>query len=172
MNLLRPLDLDLESRPISRSRFPGGRRRLVALAVVPALSLIAACDSGYAETSAYCGAVEDAKPAFVALQSGDPETFDQAFATFHELAQDSPSELDADWKVLDGAIADVEVALEAAGLDFAALSAGELPEDIDPQELRALMDGLEALASADITAAANSIEEHAFEACDVELAAG
>jgi hypothetical protein len=159
--------------PRGASRTPGDRRRrLAALALLPAAALIPACGSNDAATSAYCGAVEDAKPSFVALQTGEPESFDEVFATFHDLAQDSPGELDADWKVLDEAAKGVEDALDKAGLDFDAVTAGQLPAGIEPKELQAVMDGLEVLASQDVMDAADSIEEHALAECDVKLAAG
>ena len=168
---VRP-DGGLELTMPSRAPLLRGRRRLATAALVPVLALVAACGSNDPGTSAYCGAIEDAKPSFTALQSGDPETFEKAFAELHELAQDSPADLDRDWQALDEAITGVRAALGAAGLDFSTVAAGDLPGGVDPTELQAVTDALEALTTPAVQNAADRIEEHAFEACDVELAAG
>ena len=152
------------------------RRRAATLSVLVAASgLFVACGgTDTPEADGYCASVADAEADFAVLQAGDVAQFDDAFRALHELAKESPEAIDRDWKVLDGAIGDLESALSAAGLtvtDLDAVGAGNLPEDLDPRDLDALLTDLEALASDDVAAAADAIERHAFEECDVELAA-
>ncbi|WP_205475304.1 hypothetical protein [Nocardioides sp. SYSU D00038] len=153
------------------------RTRLLAaaLAVAPAAALLSSCGLGGAEAaeSPYCAAVADAKPAFASVQEGKAEKFDAAFATFHELAEQAPGDVAADWKVFDAAVVDIEEALDEAGLtfaDLASLGSGELPEQADPAALEKVVAATQELASSEVMDAVTAIEVHALDECDVTLA--
>ncbi len=92
--------------------------------------------------------------------------------TFHKLADEAPSEIDKDWKKLDGAITTVEKALKDAGLSFADLDKiqkGQMPEGVDASKLQGLANEMSKLSGADFTAASKAIEKHAKETCKVDL---
>ena len=146
----------------------------LASAVLLASSL-AACGGGGGggEDSDYCKDLKKAAKSFGGLKSGDDlGSLDEVFKTFHKLADEAPSEVDADWKKLDGAIATVEKALKDAGLsadDLAKIQQGQVPEDVDTSKLQGLASEMSKLSSSDFTKASKSIETHAKKTCKVDL---
>ena len=169
---LRKLSKLREQRPAASTR------RLAAAAVVPALMTLAACggdaDAKNSADSAYCAALSDAQDHFATFQAGDVEKFDGAFAAFHQLAGESPKEIEEDWLAFDGALVDLEDGLAAIGLkvsDLASVTEGKIPDGADAGDLAEVPDLMLALASDEFIAAATDIERHAIEECDIELAA-
>lgn len=139
-------------------------------------STLAACgggDGGGGEDSDYCKDLKKASKTFGNLSSGnDLGELDAAFGTFHKLADEAPSEIDKDWKKLDGAITTVEKALKDAGLSFADLDKiqkGQMPENVDASKLQGLANEMTKLSGSDFTAASKAIEKHAKETCKVDL---
>ncbi len=167
-----------------REQRPAASTRWLAAAVVPALLTLAACggdadadaDAGAKNSadSAYCSALSDAQEHFATFQAGEVEKFDEAFAAFHQLAGESPKEIEEDWLAFDGALADLEDGLAAIGLkvsDLADVTEGEVPPGADAGDLAKVPDLMLALVSDEFIAAATDIERHAIEECDIELAA-
>jgi hypothetical protein len=151
---------------------------LMALASAVLLaSTLAACGGGDGgsggEGSDYCKDLKSAKASFGDLSSGDDlGKLDDAFSTFHKLADEAPSDIDEDWKKLDGAITTVEKALKDAGVSFADLAkiqAGKIPEGVDVSKLQGLASEMSKLSSADFTKASKAIEKHAKKTCKVDL---
>lgn len=148
----------------------------LASAVLLASSL-GACGGGDGggsggSSSDYCKDLKKAKASFGDLSSGNLGDLDAAFKTFHKLADEAPSDIDEDWKKLDGAIATVEKALKDAGLTFADLAKiqqGEMPEGVDTSKLQGLASEMSKLSSADYEKASKAIETHAKKTCKVDL---
>jgi hypothetical protein len=139
-------------------------------------STLAACGGdnggGSGEDSEYCKDIKRASKTFGDLNSGDVAQLDKAFATFHTLADEAPSEIEDDWKKLDSAITTVEKALKDAGLTFADLAkiqSGEVPEGVDVSKLQGLASEMSKLSSADFTEASKAIDTHAKKTCKVDL---
>ena len=135
-------------------------------------------DKGSSASGDYCTQLKSAKADFDTFESDSPDfsKFDDAIATFHELADDAPSEVADDWKTLDGALTTMESALEDAGLkleDLGAISAGQLPEGMTAEELQALGPKLQSsfsgLETDDVKKAGDEIEKHAKSECNVDL---
>ncbi len=106
------------------------------------------------------------------LLGHDLGELDAAFSTFHKLADEAPSEIDKDWKKLDGAITTVEKALKDAGLSFADLDKiqkGQMPENVDASKLQGLANEMTKLSGSDFTTASKAIEKHAKKTCKVDL---
>ncbi|AXT85342.1 hypothetical protein C6I20_09175 [Aeromicrobium sp. A1-2] len=139
-------------------------------------STLVACgggDGGSGGTgSDYCKDIKKASKTFGSVSSGDIAQLDEAFATFHTLADEPPSDIKGDWKKLDGAITTVEKALKDAGLKFSDLSemqSGKVPEGVDLAKLQGLAGEMTKLGGADFTKASDAIETHAKDVCKVDL---
>lgn len=148
-------------------------KRSFALSAATALTaaLLTAC-SGGGETEAYCSDLESAKSDLDKLEAGDVASFEEVFKTIDALAKEAPDEVSEDWKQLDASLDEFESALNEAGLelsDMEKLSQGEIPQGVDPQKLQALGEDLDGLNSEDAEKAADDIEAHAKEECDIDL---
>jgi hypothetical protein len=135
-------------------------------------------DKGSSASGDYCTQLKAAKADFDTFESDTPDfsKFDDAIATFHELADEAPSEVADDWKTLDGALTQMESALEDAGLkleDLGAITAGQLPEGMTADELQALGPKLQSsfsgLDTDEVKKAGDEIEKHAKAECGVDL---
>ena len=166
-------------RGTPRKALPAATRWVAVAAVVPTIGMLSACggsadgsDQSSAD-SAYCSALSEAKPHFAALQEGDVERFDEAFAGLHELAGRAPSSISKDWQAFDGSLVGLEEAHAGLGLevaDLATISAGEVPKGADAGDLAQVPDLLLEHLSDEFTSSATGIERHAVEECDIELA--
>ena len=139
-------------------------------------STLGACGGGDGgsggASSDYCKDLKKAKASFGDLSSGNMGDLDDAFKTFHKLADEAPSDIDQDWKKLDDAIKTVEKALKEAGLSFADLEKiqkGEMPKDVDTSKLQGLASEMSKLSSSDYEKASKAIETHAKKTCKVDL---
>ena len=134
---------------------------------------LSACGGGSGgEGSDYCKDLKSATKTFDSLDSGDVSGLDKAFKTFHSLADESPGDIKADWKVLDDGITSVEDTLDKAGIkisDFAKIQAGELPEGVDATKLQEVAASFTKLSDEKFTKAADDIEKHAKDTCKVNL---
>lgn len=148
------------------------KHKAVLVAVATLLSgMLTACGGG-GDAAAYCDSLKEAEADFGSLDSGDVGNFDSAFKTLHELAEEAPDDVKDDWEVLDGALTDMETALQEAGIEFSDLegiSQGEFPEGVDMEKLTTLTEELGAITSGEVEEAGNNIEKHAKDECDVDL---
>jgi hypothetical protein len=122
--------------------------------------------------SEYCKDLKSASTQFDSLTSNDVSKLDEAFKTFHALADEAPTEIKDDWTTLDKGITSVEKALADAGLkfsDFAALQEGKMPEGVDVAKLQGLATEFQKLDSAEFDKASKAIEKHAKDTCEVNL---
>lgn len=123
--------------------------------------------------SEYCKDLKSASTQFDSLTSNDVSKLDEAFKTFHTLADEAPTDIKDDWATLDKGITSVEKALADAGLkfsDFAALQEGKMPEGVDVAKLQGLATEFQKLDSAEFDKASKAIEKHAKDTCEVNLA--
>lgn len=145
------------------------KKLALAGAVLAAATTLTACGSG---SSAYCSDLKSATKEFDSLEGSDLGQIDQAFATFHKLADEAPSDVESDWKVLDDGITSVEKSLDEAGIkleDLAKVQQGELPEGVDMAKLQGLAADFQKLSDEKFTKASDAIEKHAKDECDVDL---
>ena len=133
---------------------------------------LAGCGGGDGPDSEYCKDLKSASTQFDSLSSNDVSKLDEAFKTFHTLADEAPSDVKDDWDTLDKGITSVEKALDKAGLkfsDFAALQEGKMPEGVDVAKLQGLATEFQKLDSAEFDKASKAIEKHAKDVCKVNL---
>ncbi|HEY3530655.1 MAG TPA: hypothetical protein VGK78_16025 [Nocardioides sp.] len=143
-------------------------------------TLLAACGGGGSSSTSsgsYCDELKSDKTYFDSLNgsNADMSKLDTVFAKMHTLADKAPDNVSADWKTLDNAITTLQDALKAAGItpsDLASMQAGQVPKDVDPAKLQAVLPKLQALNSSDVSAAADKIAADAKKTCGVDLSAG
>jgi hypothetical protein len=147
----------------------------VITALVLGAGLLTGCGGGDSgEGSSYCDDLKSAQEEFSAFNSDNPDAADleKAIDRFHQLADEAPDEVKDDWATLDGALQDFQQALEDAGLtmdDLAKIQNGEMPENFDPAKLQELAPKLQSLGDQDFQDAADNIEKHAKDECNVDL---
>lgn len=168
MNLMSVADLADGVKNPYASTLKIGRIAGVALASMLVLGLSACSGGQSAETIKYCDSLRKADGAFTDLQAGDMSKLGAVFQTFHGLADDAPQDITDDWRVMDGAITQVETSLEEAGLSLADFESTAM--NADPKKLQAVLDNMESLSSEEVSDAADAIEKHALDDCDVKLA--
>lgn len=155
------------------------KRQIILIAMSAACATLAGCGqggsspAGGAAASAYCTSFAASEAAFQDMGSGDIASFGEAFAVFHDLAAQSPKEINPEWQTLDGAFLALEQGLETAGLDIgqldAVVSKGRIPKGVDVVELQKVMDEMAELGSAEFAEAADTIEQYGRDECDVDL---
>jgi len=134
---------------------------------------VAGCSGGSgSENDAYCKDVKKAQSDFSALGEGDFAKLDEAFKTFHTLADEAPSKIEPDWKVLESAITSMEKGFKEAGLkvsDLAEMQQGKLPEGVDPAKLEGLVSTMSKFSDAKFKTASDRIAKHAKDVCKVDI---
>ncbi|MEJ7635712.1 hypothetical protein [Aeromicrobium sp.] len=121
--------------------------------------------------SDYCKDLKASEKSISGLSSAGAK-LEEAFPKFHKLAAEAPSDIESEWKTLDGALLSIEKALKDAGLSVADLDqiiAGKTPDDIDVEAMTKLSSEFQKLADADFTKASKKIEKHAKDVCKVTL---
>ncbi|MET0930825.1 MAG: hypothetical protein ABWX74_14995 [Aeromicrobium sp.] len=122
----------------------------------------------------YCKDLKTAQSTFSDVSGNDFDALDSAIETFHKLAAEAPSAVEAEWKTLDGAFVKIEDAFEEAGIkmsDLADIQAGNIPEGVDVSKLTSLSSTFSEISSEKVTKAQDAIEKHAKDECDVDLGA-
>jgi phage-related minor tail protein len=146
----------------------------LATAALVAATLAGCGGSDDGPDSEYCKDLKSASTQFDSLSSNDVSKLDEAFKTFHTLADEAPDEVKDDWTTLDKGIVQVEKALDEAGLkfsDFAEMQEGKMPEGVDVSKLQGLATEFQKLDSAEFEKASKAIEKHAKDVCKVDLSA-
>jgi hypothetical protein len=161
---------------IPRPNATGGtvKHRLVLMAAATLMAgMLTACGGGDSgDTDAYCDSIKEAKADFESLDKADFSKLEDAFDKIHEIAGDAPDEVSDDWKILDDALQDMQKALADAGLevsDLEGLSTGQMPEGLDQEDLTKLVQDIQAVGSEEVKKAADNIEKHAKDECDIDL---
>lgn len=135
---------------------------------------VAVLERSQGPLGAYCDTLSAVASDIIApLEASDPGVFSAAFEAFYALSDQAPEEVEDDWAVVVGNVQEMEAAFAAAGLDLddlGAMSAGEIPEGLDPDRLAGLLATLEGLEGEDLDAAMAAIERHALRACGIDLA--
>lgn len=132
-------------------------------------STLAGCGGG---GGAYCDSLKEANADFKTVNEGNFEQMDKAFDRMQSLADEAPSEIDKEWKILDGAITDMRKALDKAGLNFddlGKIQTGEMPDGFDATKMAELAAEMQKVGSKDFQDAATTIEKHAKSECKVDL---
>lgn len=120
----------------------------------------------------YCQDIKAAKKTFSGVTGSSAAGLEDAFATFHKLADEAPSDVKDDWKVLDEAATTIEDGFKEAGIklsDLDDIQAGKLPEGLDASKLTSLATKLSDLTGQKFTDAQEAIAKQALADCKVDL---
>jgi hypothetical protein len=142
------------------------------------LCLLTACgdDNGDKASSGgdYCGDLKSAKKDVDALKGGNLKGIQDTVDTMHDLADEAPSEIKDDWKVLVEGVDKLVAAIKKAGLDdddMTTLQSGQIPDGVDMTALQDLMTEIQALDTDEFQKAGDNINKHAKDKCGVDLQA-
>ncbi|MFI5428353.1 hypothetical protein [Aeromicrobium sp. UC242_57] len=134
--------------------------------VVLGLSL-AACggsdDKAGGSSGDYCKELKSAQKTITGAASSG--SIQDSVEAFHRLAAAAPSDVKAEWKVLDGVFINLEKAFKDAKVDLSdseaaqkAISSGKISPEV-----------LSKMTTPEVTKAQTAIEKHAKKACDINI---
>jgi hypothetical protein len=154
-------------------------KRIISAVAAAALGLclLTACgdDNGAkAGGGDYCKDLKTAKKKVDALKGGDLKGIDETVDTMHDLADEAPSEIKDDWKVLVDGVDKLVAAIKKAGLsdeDMATLQSGQIPDGVDMTALQTLMTEIQSLDTDEFQKAGDAINKHAKDKCGLDLQA-
>lgn len=144
--------------------------RVVALALIAALAL-SGVGTGvfllFGPGDDYCAELAQAQGVFVDDGTGRQLVAD--LPKYQALADAAPDDLVDEWQVLVSAIASLRDAIDDAGIDPGDYVGSEPPKGLSEADLTAIRAAATALSSADVVAAAGSIEQQARDVCKLQL---
>lgn len=144
--------------------------RIVALALIAALALSGVGTGVFLILGSgddYCTELAAAQGIFVDDGTGRQLVAD--LPTYRDLADAAPDDLRDEWQILVGAITSLRDAITDAGIAPEDYLGSEPPADLPDERLAAIRAAASALSSADVVAAAGSIEQQARDVCKLQL---
>lgn len=147
----------------------GRRGSAVVLATACVALLVGGC--GENKREGYCAQVaEQSLGLMKTVDEGGPVSgLLNALPTLEKLSEDAPHDIRDEYDVFLDALRGLDAALEEAGLEPADVPDGKLPPGLPESDRKALLDATVTLASADVQAAATSVEQHALDVCHTRL---
>lgn len=126
---------------------------------------------GCGGSSDYCDSLESANGALGNVTTQDGKDVEKAFDQVHSLAEEAPSEVEDDWKVVDAAVVNLRKSFEEAGLSFDDLgkTGADAPKPPDAAAQKKLQAAAQELASEKVVKANENITKHAKSECDIDL---
>lgn len=142
----------------------------ITTALVSAVFLattLTACSGG----NDYCESIKSADNAFGDLNSPDGKKIEKSFDEIHSLAKKAPSDVKADWKILDGAITNFRDTLKDAGISLADLSktGADAPKPPDAATATKIQAAAQKFTSPEVAKANEKITKHAKKECKIDL---
>ncbi|PVG82971.1 hypothetical protein DDE18_11585 [Nocardioides gansuensis] len=144
--------------------------RLLAAAasVLLAAVLLTGCSE---DGDDYCEAVAEHQGALSEIAaSGEPAAVLGALDIYRDLREQAPTDLADEWSTVVGALADLDEALDAAGVDPASYDPKETPEGLSDAERTRIEGAARHLGEPGTRAAMAGIEQHALDVCKTPLA--
>lgn len=137
------------------------------LAAVLGFVLLAGCGD---EQESYCDAVEERQGELseIAAEGGPGAAFD-VLPIYEELADEAPSDLTDEWRLVVDRLRSLEEAFEDAGADPATYDPQDPPDGLTREDRAAISRAAAALGAAETQEAMGGIEQHARDVCKTEL---
>lgn len=118
----------------------------------------------------YCEAVTDRQRTLTDVLAEDsPDALLKALPTFHELADQAPSDIQDEWKTFLDALDGLEEALDEAGVDAATYDAKKPPADVTPEQQDAIAAAADQLVDPEVATAYEGVKQHAKDVCQTPL---
>lgn len=149
-----------------------------AAAILFAASLTAcggSSDGGSSSSSGgYCDDIQNAKSAVDSadFQNLTDATFQDLLDQINTVKDEAPSDIQDDWATVADTLDQFNTALHDAGLtfdDLSSISAGNLPDGVDPAKLQDLATKLQSLNSDAVTTAQDNITSEVKSECGIDL---
>ena len=158
---------------------PAGTARVTVRGTAAGLALavlggtLAGCGN---DTGSYCDTLAEQKAELRRLSdSADQPAADTLASTgevLETLRDAAPDDLVDEWETVSFAWQDLEDAVQRAGVPLSELDPDQRPEGVSPEEYAAVTDAAGALAGAEVTDAADGIEQQALDVCGIDLSDG
>ncbi|MCR1783043.1 hypothetical protein KVF89_10895 [Nocardioides carbamazepini] len=153
---------------------PSVRRHLPLLLLAVAAVLVAGFlvvrggeDDPFAD---YCSEIADRREDVgAALSAGETTGLLRALPSFAALAEESPDDIRADWTLVVERIADLEEALDAAGVDPATYRPDAPPSGLGDDDRTAIETAAVRLGSQETATALARVEQQARDVCKTPL---
>jgi hypothetical protein len=146
------------------------RASAAALAAVLLSAGLTGCSS---RTDGYCSTLEDAGPRLERLastaQKPQGDVMADSLQVLEELRDQAPEEVADEWDTLVLAWDGMTEALDAAGAAPSAFASGERPDGVSSADYAAVRQAARQLSSTPVRQAAQGIEQHALDVCQVDL---
>ena len=141
------------------------------LAASLVLGLAGCSESDDERRDAYCDAVrKDAKEVGRTVSEGGAGAFLEVLPTLEDLAEQAPSDLKDEWQTLVNALRGLQDAVDETGLQPGDLEeGGGLPADLSAADRRTVRGAASVLASPEVVAATQGIEQQALDVCKEPL---
>lgn len=136
--------------------------------------LLAATLAGCAsETERYCGELEEQTETLsdLAIRSGEPgsDVLEETLEVWRGLRDEAPGDIQDEWSTLVFALEGLVEAFEGAGVSPGEYDPESPPEGVSEEDAERLEDAAAELASPRVTAAGDSLQQHARDVCKVDL---
>lgn len=145
-------------------------RLLVAASLLAVSSLVAGCaeDDPF---EAYCDEVKAQQEALSEdLAGGSATALIDALPEFEQLRDKSPDDLRDEWDTVTSRIGDLVEALEDAGVDPSTYDSKKPPAEVSTEQRKAIGAAARALATPEMAAALDGVEQQARDVCKTPLA--
>lgn len=151
------------------------RPGVVVAAPLTALVLLLAPTGCADETETYCGELRDQQAVLedLAERSGEGEdTLDETVEVLRGLQERAPGDIADEWTTVLFAYEGLVDAFRAAGVEPGGYDPEDPPAGVSRREADRIRDAAAELTSARVLGAANALEQHARDVCDVDLGLG
>ncbi len=146
-------------------------RAVPAAALAGLVSVLSACSDGPEDVRAdYCEEVADRQVELSELMAEEgPDTLLRAVPVLRELGDEAPRDIQDEWDRLLDALAGLDAALDAAGVDASTYDAERPPESVTEAQQQAIARAADELATQETVAAWEGVKQHAKDVCKTPL---
>ena len=135
------------------------------------LGLLTALVTGCAsETETYCGDLAERRAELTELAaSPEPDALQETLGVLGDLRDAAPPDIEDEWSTLVFAYETLVDAFDAAGTSPDEYDPADPPEGVSEPEARRIEGAAAELGSRRVLTAADGLEQHARDVCDVDL---
>ena len=146
-------------------------RAVPAAALAGLVSVLSACSDSPEDVRAdYCEEVADRQVELSELMAEEgPDTLLRAVPVLRELGDEAPRDIQDEWDRLLDALAGLDAALDAAGVDASTYDAERPPESVTEAQQQAIARAADELATQETVAAWEGVKQHAKDVCKTPL---